>query len=105
MSITFNGFSAQLINGSSLTTLFNNLTILSPAGVTSNKNMTVNGILDLQSDNPTAFSGSLDMGSDTLLMGASATTTGPGDVTGIVRRTTIIANTSYSLGNRFTTVK
>ena len=104
-AITFNGFSAQIINGSSSATLFNNLTIFSGDGVSCSKNITVNGILDLQSDNPTDFNGSLDMGSDTLLMGASAITTGTGDVTGIVRRTAISADISYTFGNRFTTIK
>jgi hypothetical protein len=37
-------------------------------------------------------------------MGASATTTGTGDVTGIVKRNTIVANTPYTFGQQFTTV-
>ena len=78
---------------------------LSEAGVTGSKNITVNGILDLTTGNPTDLKGSLDMGSNTLLMGASSTTTGTGDVTGIVRRSTIVADTLYTFGNRFTTLK
>jgi hypothetical protein len=37
-------------------------------------------------------------------MGASATTTGATDVTGIVKRTTLVAGTSYTFGNQYTTI-
>jgi hypothetical protein len=37
-------------------------------------------------------------------MGANATTTGMGDVTGIVKRSSFIASTEYSFGNPFTTM-
>ena len=99
-TVSFNGSSAQTINGNNT---FNNLTINS-AGVTASSNQTVNGVLNLQSPNASAFSGSLDMGANILDMGPLATTTGTGDVTGIVRRTTFVAQTSYSFGNQFTTV-
>jgi hypothetical protein len=99
-TVTFNGASAQTISG---TNTFNNLTINS-AGVIAGANQTVNGVLDLQSPNTSSFAGSLDMGTNTLDMGALATTTGTGEVTGIIRRTTFVAQTSYSFGNQFNTV-
>ncbi|WP_169704247.1 hypothetical protein [Candidatus Kuenenia stuttgartiensis] len=37
-------------------------------------------------------------------MGASATTVGTGDVTGIVKRTTIYLQYQYSFGSQFTTI-
>ena len=79
-----------------------NLTINNSNGVTASGNITVNGVLNLSSANPSATQGSLDMGSYTLDMGASATTTGQGDVTGIVRRTAFVAGTTYSFGNQYT---
>jgi hypothetical protein len=86
----------------------NNLTINGSGGVTASSDFTINGILNLQSANPSATKGSLDMwdGSEvkTLTMGASSVTTGSGDVSGIVRRTSFAANTAYSFGNQFTTM-
>ena len=85
----------------------NNLTINGTGGITASSDFTISGILNLQSDNPSATKGSLDMwdGSaiKTLTMGGSATTMGLGDVTGIVTRTTILSGVTYSFGNEFTT--
>jgi hypothetical protein len=68
--------------------------------------VTVNGILNLQSSNATATEGAIHTGSHTLNMGVDATTTGPGDVTGIVKRTNpdFAGNQAYSFGNQFTTL-
>jgi hypothetical protein len=99
-TVSFNGISAQILRGENT---FNNLTINS-AGVTAGAGQTVDGVLYLQSANASAFTGSLDLGANTLDMGPLATTTGTGDVTGFIRRTTFIAGTSYSFGNQFTTV-
>ena len=88
-----------------ITNGLNNFTINRPAGVTSVNDLVVNGVLNLQSSNPTAKQGTLEMGIHTLTMGASAITTGTGDVTGIIKRTSIAANVLYSFGNQFTTVK
>jgi len=99
-TINFNGAAAQTIAG---VNTFNNVTINS-AGVTATANQTVNGILDLQSANASDVKGSLDMGAFTLNMGADATTTGTGDVSGIVRRTTINTGTVYTFGNQLTTI-
>jgi hypothetical protein len=83
---------------------YNNLAFSGIGGATAAANIMVDGILNLLSANPSSTKGILDMGSNTLLMGSLATTTGQGDVTGIVRRTTILPNTTYSLGNQYTTV-
>lgn len=83
---------------------YNNLTMSGSGGTTAVGNITVNGILNLSQANPSATKGILDMGSYTVLMGPSSTTIGQGDVTGIVRRTTIVANTTYTYGNQYTTI-
>ncbi len=67
----------------------NNLTINGIGGITANSDFTVNGILNLHSQNPSSTKGSLDMQTNTLTMGGDATTIGLGDVTGIVKRATI----------------
>ncbi|MEI6186782.1 MAG: hypothetical protein WCP43_06215, partial [Dehalococcoidia bacterium] len=59
---------------------------------------TVDGILTLTSGNLVVTDPYV------LTMGASATTTGAKDVTGIIKRTTLVANTSYTFGNQFTMV-
>ena len=117
---------------------FSNLKISNTSGVKALGNLTVDGELSLAA-NPNDTDGSLDMvinygsyatnkyGDNTngdyrdstlpfnnlnsyvLTMGATATTAGPGDVTGKIRRTTIANNTTYTFGNantqlRFTSV-
>ncbi len=104
-TITFNGFTPQAISGSAFSTVFENLTILNDQGVTSSKDLTVNGNLDLQSENPSDLKGCLDMGIRTLKLGATTLTTGPGDVTGIVKRVhSFESDQTYTFGNRFTSV-
>lgn len=100
-TVSFNGSLAQSIGGST-ETIFTNLTAANNAGITAG-NITVNGVLTLQSPNPSATKGTIDLGTQTLNMGASAITTGQGDVTGIVRRSSISANTNYSFGSQYTT--
>ena len=100
-TVNFNGTSAQTITG---TNTFDNLTINNSNGVTANANQTVNGTLNLLSSNPTSSSGTLNLGSYTLTMGSNATTTGTGDVTGIIKRTSFLVNTPYSFGSQFTTI-
>jgi hypothetical protein len=96
-----NGSSSfQTISGTASSTDFNNLVLLNNNGVTSAKNLIVNGILDLQSNNPTNLLGSLDMVSNTLSLTALAVTSGVGDVTGIVKRSHAFAtNQAYTFGN------
>jgi hypothetical protein len=77
---------------------FNNLVLLNNNGVTSAKNLIVNGILDLQSNNPTNLLGSYY--GITLSLTALAVTSGVGDVTGIVKRSHAFAtNQAYTFGN------
>jgi len=83
----------------------NNLTITGSGGITSNGNFTVNGTLNLQSFNPSAIKGCLDMGTNTLSLGTNAPITGAGDVTGIVERSAPFnANVQYTFGNQFTSI-
>jgi len=95
-----------LANGSSIsntgTLSFHDLTIAA-GSVTANNDFTVNGVLTLNT-NASATVGNLVMGSNTLTMGGSATTVGAGDVTGIVKRTSFVAGTTYSFGNQYNTV-
>lgn len=128
-SINFQNGSTFELNGTAKQYLaagtFFNLRITNPAGVKALGDITVNEQLYL-TDNPDLTNGTLDMvnnydtyatnpygegdfanstlafnnlDSYVLTMGANATTVGPGDVTGKIRRTTIIDNTTYSFGN------
>ncbi|MCX6269396.1 MAG: T9SS type A sorting domain-containing protein, partial [Bacteroidetes bacterium] len=105
-TVTFEGSSTQVING---TNTFHNLTIYktsSGKGVTANAGQTVNNILYLNSPNHSGTQGCLDMTDPgELIMGASAATTGTGDVTGIVTRNSFVMSTPYTFGNQFTTMK
>jgi len=86
----------------------NNLTINGAGGITAVSDFSINGILNLQSDNPSGTKGSLDMfdgvSMTTLTMGSGATTVGIGDVTGIVKRTAFTPNTPYTFGSPYTSV-
>jgi len=83
---------------------YNNLTMNGAGGATADAGITVNGILNLSSANPSSSKGILDMGTNTLLMGPSSTTIGQSDVTGIISRTTIAHSTTYSFGNQYSTI-
>lgn len=103
LTVDYSATSAQTIN----IYTYNNLTI-SGTGTNSKiagGDITVNGILTLSSSNASTTQGALDMNTYTLNMGTTATTTGTGDVTGIVKRTSFVANTSYSFGNSNTTLQ
>lgn len=90
------------------TNAVNNLTINGAGGVTSAGNFSINGILNLQSNNPSATKGALDMFDGaiplTLNMGPNAITDGIGDTTGIIRRASIAFGVNYSFGSKFTKV-
>jgi hypothetical protein len=78
----------------------NHLTI-NGAGITASENLTINGVLNLQSANPSATKGLLDMGtSNELTMGANATTIGAGDVIGIIKRVYFEEGNQYTFGNQ-----
>ncbi|OYU95155.1 MAG: hypothetical protein CFE21_12675 [Bacteroidetes bacterium B1(2017)] len=99
-TISFAGVFSQSISGE---TSFNNLTLNNPAGLVSISNLSVNGTLTLSSTNVSSSIGALSMSAATILtMGPNATTIGIGDVSGLVRRTSIAANTNYTFGNQFT---
>lgn len=117
------GGTVEFAGGSSQTVVpgtYNNLTMSGAGGGIASGNITVNGILNLSAANPSAMYGVLEMVSNynsypgisatsfqivsyILTMGANATTTGQGDVTGKIYRSTVNANTPYSFGNQFTT--
>jgi hypothetical protein len=83
---------------------YQNLTSSSTGGATAAGSFTVNGILNLPTANPSSTLGSLTMGTYMLTMGGNATNLGIGDVTGIVTRNSITANTLYTFGHAYTSV-
>ncbi len=91
-SVKMNGTGAQTLPSFTFDTLRISGTGVKDATGT----LTVNGSLTLDNN--------LQMNVHTLTMGATATTLGDGDVIGIVRRTTLLPSTSYSFGNRHTTM-
>jgi hypothetical protein len=121
-TVTFNGTTAaQVIAGTTATTFYNLVVnnTFPGGGVSATTDMTVNGTLNLQAPNPSATRGCLDLAVNwgnypadytggfnvrTLNLGANASTTGSGDVTGILRRTSPSVNTAYTYGNAFTTL-
>jgi hypothetical protein len=84
--------------------VYQNLTISATGGAIAANNLTVNGILNLAAANPSSTMGCLSTGSYTLNMGPSSTTIGQGDVTGIVSRSTILPNVTYTMGNPYTSI-
>ncbi len=84
--------------------VYQNLTISAAGGATAANDLTVNGILTLSAANPSPTAGSLSMNTYTLNMGPAATTVGQGDVTGIVKRTTILPNVTYTMGHQYTSI-
>ncbi|MDD3875276.1 MAG: hypothetical protein PHT69_01500 [Bacteroidales bacterium] len=103
-TVVFTNASAITLPSSFFTGTVKNLTINGAGGVTAAQNFTVNGVLSLQSANPSATKGSLDMGSNTLTMASTATTTGIGDVEGYVKRTSFSTGTNYTFGNTYTRI-
>jgi len=101
-TLVLNNGSAVTLPASMFSGTIQNLTVGGAGGVTSLGNLSVNGILALSATNPSATKGIFDMETNTLTMGPNATTTGSGDVTGIVTRTSFSANTPYSFGNQYT---
>jgi hypothetical protein len=104
-NVTFSNTAAIILPASIFTAAVNNLTVNGIGGITAAGDFTVNGELNLQSNNPSATKGLLDMwdGSvvKTVTMGANAINTGTGDTTGIIKRTSFTAGVSYTLGSPF----
>ena len=95
------GTSEQTISGTSVLAL-GSMTINNASGVTASTNLALSGTLTFITDNPTTNDkGALAMSTDKILdLGADATITGPGDVSGIVRRShTFSTGTFYAFGN------
>lgn len=84
---------------------YTNLTLSSTGGTTANASVTVTGILDLPSVNPSTTAGSLSMADPFVLtMGPDGTNTGIGDVTGIISRNTILPNVLYTFGHKYSSI-
>lgn len=83
---------------------YTNVTASATGGTTAGGALTVNGILNLPSNNPSATVGSLNMGSFALTMGNEGSNAGTGDVTGVVTRTSIMPNTLYTFGHSATSI-
>jgi len=83
---------------------YSGLTVSSTGGASAGGALAVNGTLNLPSANPSATSGSLSLGSYTLLMGGNSTNTGIGDVTGTITRNNIVANKTYTFGHANTSI-
>jgi len=113
-NMNFNGLSSLILGGNTAMNFtsnyfsadpsFDTLTINNTGGIIIARNSTVNGILDLQSSNPSSTIGTLDMSSCILTMGANAITLGNGDLTGIVKRTNLLPNIEYTFGNKNTSI-
>ena len=104
-TVVFAGALAQTIpDGAFADNGIYDLTVNNSYGVSLQGDLTVNNTLNLQSENPSDILGCLETGTNTLTLGGSATTIGQGDVTGIVKRTTLVANTIYTFGNKFTNI-
>lgn len=103
-TLAFTNIAAIVLPASIFTGSVQNISITGTGGVSASSSFTVNGILNLQSANPSAYTGTLHMGSFTLDLGNTATNTGTGDITGIVRRTTFTAGTTYTFSNQFTSI-
>ncbi len=119
-TLVFNNASLLTLPTSVFSTAVNNLT-LSNARVKAQSDFTVNGTLNLSALNPDATNGLLDLvnsysgyaatrsenstdannnlNSVVLTMGPNSSTTGSGDVTGKIRRTSISDGVSYTFGN------
>jgi len=105
-SLTFGGTAALTLPSSLFLTTpsINNLIVNRTGGIIASSDFTINGILNLQSTNPSTIIGSFDTSSYILNMGATATTIGVGDVTGKIKRTTILPDIEYTFGNQYTSV-
>ncbi len=99
--VKFDGAVAQTIGGTVNPAPFNNLDLSNThaSGITAGVNVTVDGQLAMNQDS------NLDMGANTMTMGAASNPatagTGQGDVVGKVTRTSFSSGTSYNFGSPF----
>lgn len=102
-TVNFNGSSIQTVPAMT----YNNLTISNAAGTDAEGNITVNGVLNLSSTFASSTKGCFDFdvaSNYRLTMGASSSTTGNGDVTGIVTRNSFALATPYTFGSAYTVI-
>jgi hypothetical protein len=78
---------------------YNNVTVSTTGGAVTDAAVTINGALHLPNANPSATTGAFSTGTNVLTMSPNATNTGIGDVSGIVTRNSIVANTLYTMGH------
>jgi len=83
---------------------YNNVTVSTTGGAAATGNITTNGIFHLPNANPAWNRGSFNTGTFTLTMGANATNTGIGDVSGIIARTSFVPNVLYTFGHPHTAI-
>ena len=106
--IAFNNSSLITLIEDIISDTISNLSIVNNGGVVSESNLYISESLGLNTTNPNSTQGCLHMYNGSaytiLHMGINATTAGIGDVTGIIKRTSFIANHQYTFGNEFTTI-
>jgi len=104
-TLDFANSSAMILPASVFSADITNLTISGTGGLTAGSDITVNGVLNLAAANPSDTKGLLEMVTNTLTLGGSATITGTSDVTGIVKRQhSFTTNIPYAFGSQFTTI-
>lgn len=100
-TFTLNGSSvSQSISGTT-STVFHHLTVDNPMGVNLQQNITVDGLLTLQSNSPGLNTGTITTGNYAMTLGG--TTAGVGGVTGLVHRYNLTEGV-YSFGNPGNTI-
>jgi hypothetical protein len=82
---------------------YTNLTLSNAAAKVAEGSFTVRGTLNITSPNASIYRGALHMGTDTLWLDtATATFTGTGDVSGVIRRTGVFSvGVPYRFGNTY----
>ncbi len=101
-TLVFDNATQLTLPASVFSAAVNNLTIQNTGGVVASSDFTVNGVLNLLTNNPSVDQGLLDMGANTITMGANATTLGLGDVEGIIKRSSFAFDANLTFGNQFT---
>jgi hypothetical protein len=81
-----------------------NVTLSNAAYKVASGDITINGVLNLSTPNPSVSLGALNMKTHVLTLGTAATITGTNDVTGTIRRTGMVHSTAYAFGNQFSTL-